>query len=146
MQTQYEYIALFIESEALYRQAAPLRSNPLPRQIQHPHITFAFRPAAVDESLFGSKATVTVTGYGNDGQNEGLLVTPVIDREPLQKLAAAIEVPHITLALAPGAKAVNTRDLVFSPVAPFTLEGTFGGMLRAEGTVVLQAPPAAQEC
>ena len=137
MQTTYEYIALFIEPQQLYTLTAPMRTNPLPRRPQHPHVTFAFHPDEVDETLFGIEVPITITAYGNDGKNEGVFVTTQIENERLKTLFKRIPVPHITLAIADGAHAVNTKKLNFAPVSPVTVKGIFGGCLAADGQVVL---------
>ena len=76
------------------------------------HVTLAFKPN--DDAwrqlkpFIGEKVEVKVLGYGNDGQNEGLLVE--FDGIPY----FGAEKRHITLSIAKGAKAVNTKNLDFS--------------------------------
>lgn len=48
-----------------------LRKEPLPKTIRDPHVTFAYMPRTVDETLFGEEMAIKMIGYGNDGRNEG---------------------------------------------------------------------------
>ena len=104
----------------------------LERQIEHPHVTFKYKPDFVDESLFSEEVTVTVTGYGNDGNNEGLLVEIHSDNQKIMKLAKEIAVPHITLSVSAQGKPVDTRYLEFEPIEHFELVGTFGGFINGK--------------
>ncbi len=131
---EYRYIGCFIESEALHAAIAHLPAKRLFRVIAHPHVTFAYMPAQVDRSLFGQKLTVTVTGYGCDGKNEGLYVSVHAKHAALQAMADAIAVPHITVSVSETGKPVDTAQLEFLPTSPFSLTGIFGGYLP-DGTV-----------
>ena len=102
-------------------------TRPLEQQIEIPHITFSYKPDKVEESLFGTAVRVWITGYGNDGRNEGLKVKLECEDPVLQKMAEQIKIPHITLAVSKGEKAVNTSRLKFEPVEPMELESFFGG-------------------
>ncbi len=130
---QYRYIGCFIDKETLEAACASLARTPLWRNIENPHVTFAFMPETVDVSLFGQKVFLTVVGYGNDGKNEGLAVQVRCENDRLQTMAEAIAVPHITLSVAEGAHTVDTAKLSFAPVAPFALEGVFGGYIENVG-------------
>ena len=88
------------------------------QQIEIPHITFSYKPDKVEESLFGTAVRVWITGYGNDGRNEGLKVKLECEDPVLQKMSEQIKIPHITLAVSKGEKAVNTSRLKFEPVEP----------------------------
>lgn len=124
---EYKYIGCFLDFEKLHKAIAHLPQQRLSRLIAHPHVTFAYRPESVDTALFGEKIALTVTGYGNDGVNEGLLVEVHTKNATLQKMADGIAVPHITLSLGAAGEAVDTAKLKFSPIAPFELCGLFGG-------------------
>ncbi len=123
----YRYIGCFVPAEQLFEQVQKLGKKRLGKIISTPHVTFAYRPESVDESLFGERILVRAVGYGSDGVNEGLLVELHTDNERLAGMAARLPVPHITLSLGPDGKAVNTRFLDFAPISPFELEGVFGG-------------------
>lgn len=111
------YFGVFFDPEDL-----PIKGK-LKNVICNPHITFEFLPEQVPSNLLGEKVTVTVIGYGNDGQNEGLTVKLPHYVEDYYKNNAT---PHITLSIAEGAKAVNTKNLVFTEIRPVTITGQFG--------------------
>ena len=128
----YEYIGCFLNKEELFEKVKYLRQSPLPNEKKRPHITFVYKPATVPEELFGQKITVTVSGYGNDGNNEGLQVSLIGNHPVIDEMISRIPVPHITLAVSDIGHAVNTRYLSFFPIAPFTLMGHFGGHIDKE--------------
>ena len=126
-----KYIGCFFEPAQLQEKLTGYERTPLFRTISAPHITFAYRPEAVDTALFGIPVTVEAVGYGNDGENEAL---QVVFRElpgELKNLADHIAVPHITLSVSEQGQSVNSRYLPFLPIAPFTLTGVFGAMDEA---------------
>ena len=127
MWEKYHYIGCFFATEDFYKKVKKYRKNPLEQQIEIPHITFSYKPDKVEESLFGTAVRVWITGYGNDGRNEGLKVKLECEDPVLQKMAEQIKIPHITLAVSKGEKAVNTSRLKFEPVEPMELESFFGG-------------------
>ena len=124
----YLYVAFFVDPEELYGKTRSLRKDPLPCAPSFPHVTVAYKPETVDRSLFGKKAEITITGYGNNGKNEGVSVRLQIKDEQLAGLASAIAVPHITLSTAPDAKASETARLAFRKTEPIVLKGVFGGV------------------
>lgn len=130
---EYKYIGCFIDYDALHKAIAHLPQARLAKVIEHPHVTFAYRPDCVDTALFGEPIALTVVGYGNDGINEGLLVEVQTKNAVLQAMADDIAVPHITLSISEDGKAVNTAKLTFSPIAPFGLCGHFGGYRFDDG-------------
>ena len=133
MRPDYIYIGCFFDVDELQTAVAPIAPQRLA-----PHVTFAYRPERVDTRLFGRAVTVRVTGYGNDGRNEGLRVE-VLTRDPiLRELALRIQAPHITLSVSRTGRPVDTAGLAFSPVEPFLLTGRFGGYLP-DGTVVFSS-------
>jgi len=91
----------------------------LDKLVKNQHITTDFRPENPHPELYGEKAFFIVTGYGNDGENEGLSVelygeTKEHLKEQLRELYEKIPVPHITLSVSEEGKPVNTSRLVFS--------------------------------
>lgn len=134
MNRKYLYIGCFFPKEELEKSLGALPRKALEKEIRTPHVTLAYKPEAVDRSLFGTPVSVRAVGYGCDGVNEGLLVELSTGCEALQALADGVETPHITLSLAENGEAVNTRFLAFSPIEPFTLTAVFGGF-RYSGTV-----------
>lgn len=134
-----KYTALFVDPEQLYSMFPP--KKPEMQKIKDPHITVAYKPDANKLLLdsLGSNAAIRIVGYGNDGQNEGLLVEVVAEDPAIQKALderVALDrktgetkrVPtHITLSIAEGAKAVDTMNLTFKPLEePIEIKGTYG--------------------
>lgn len=103
----------------------------LDAQIMQQHVTFVFKPdTAIQEIVkkhVGETLIFKVVGYGCDKKNEGLLVELVkpVNAE-IQTLFNNIQVPHITLSIAKGAKPKDTASLVFEELPPFNVYATFG--------------------
>ena len=57
---EFIYIGCFPDPEELRRTAAGIRGEApkLEREIEHPHVTFVYRPEEVDRSLFGKKLRI----------------------------------------------------------------------------------------
>lgn len=136
MNHPFTYVGCFINFEAFHATIGRIRKNPLEKDIQAPHVTIAYMPEKVEQSLFGRKVHITVVGYGNDGQNEGLKVRPESDDPVLQAMIDQIEVPHITIAVSSDGQPVNTKNLVFEEIEPIALEGTYGGYIKGRGVVL----------
>ena len=132
---QIIYSGLFVDPDNLYSHFPPSLSH----KIRDPHVTTAYRPD-IEKLLLdslGSGATIRAVGYGNDGKNEGLLVEVLAEDPAIQKALEERFVPdkkgevkvvptHITLSIADNAKAVDTKDLDFSPLdEPIDLTGTY---------------------
>ena len=142
---QIIYAGLFIDPEDIYDKFPPSLSH----RIRDPHVTTAYRPGV--EKLFldslGSGASIRVIGYGNNGQNEGLLVEVAADDPAIQKTLNERIAPdstgelksvptHITLSIAEGAEAVNTKSLNFEPLnAPVELTGHYE-LFRKDGVLL----------
>ena len=104
----------------------------LEKNIWYKHITTEFRPKITHEYLYGTEAIFEVTGYGNDGNNEGYSVKLIeTDSEELKDIYNNIEVPHITLSVSANGKPVNTAKLNFNPInassVRLIIRTTFGG-------------------
>jgi len=135
----YRYIGVFLSAPKVLEAASAYSSNRLYRLIEHPHITFAFRPEKADESLFGLPVSVKVTGYGNNGENEGLRVELCQADERIRAMWEAIALPHITVSVSQTGESVNTRWLSFAPVEDGpVLHGIFGGCTE-EREVILES-------
>ena len=122
------YTGAFVDSKELEHKLEEygVERTKLWRQIKDTHVTFQFRPADVDESLFGLPVDIRVIGYGVNTQNEGLLVEVTCANETVQKLCDKVEVPHITLSVSEDGKPVNTRYVGFAPIkTPFTIRGVY---------------------
>ena len=122
----YKFTGCFVDPQEFWNKIKKIRTSPLRIAVPIPHVTFAYRPAFIDESLFGIPMTITITGYGCDGQNEAVKVKVKSDNPKLEKMIQAIAVPHITISLSEGAEAVNSRGLDFKPVQHVTLQGVYG--------------------
>lgn len=86
----------------------------LDKDIEFKHITTEFRPTKTHEHLYGTMATFTITGYANNGINEGCSVAlKSCDNDELVDLFNNISVPHITLSVSNEGKPVNTKNLNF---------------------------------
>lgn len=126
------YTGVFINAEDLAAATAGMRKNPLSGDIKDPHVTVLFRPAPdqIHEELFGTEVQFTVTGYANNGTNEGVSVDVSSESSEMQNLLEGIEVPHITLAVSKEGKPVNTRFLKFESIAQsITVRGKYGAFV-----------------
>lgn len=128
MQNQIKYIGCFFSRQELYEKLLQKGVPQLETAILHPHVTFQYHPQTVNFDLFGKEVTVKVTGYGNDGKNEGVSVELFSEDPVLSSMIAAIQTPHITLSVAKGCEPFDTRLLRFTPIEPFFLKGIFGGL------------------
>ena len=127
MEHSFIYVGCFITEKDFTEILQRLPDGRLERLIENPHITFAYRPEKVDESLFGEEIKITVVGYGNDGENEGVKVELFTKSTILQDMIGDISVPHITISVSKKGKPVNTKQLNFRAVNPFEIYGKFGG-------------------
>ena len=128
------YTGWFVSPDTLYDAVRDFAPNRLERPTESPHVSLEFRPPEVNTALLGSPARLTVTGYANDGENEGISVTVEQDEPSLAAQLCTLSCPHITLSVSADGKPVNTARLHFRPVPPRTLTGMFGAFTE-EGTV-----------
>lgn len=134
------YTGVFFEKESFYTLVSErVSSSRLHQNVLHPHVTFQYMPQIVPEALFGEKAEFRVIGYGNDGQNEGLLIEWLSGAPQLKQLYDEIKIPHITLSYAEYGNPVNTRYLDFKPITPFDISGVFGGFSGSNNRVNIAA-------
>lgn len=138
MNHPFIYVGCFVKLGDLHSAISPIRRDPLENDIQDPHITFAYKPKEVDQSLFGKSIRIKAVGYGNDGQNEGLKVQLESDDPSIQAMVAQIEIPHITISVSPEGRPVNTKNLDFTAIHAIELEGTYGGYAKW-GEVIVRA-------
>lgn len=87
----------------------------LNKDIEFKHVTTEYKPARTHEHLYGKEVTMYITGYGNDGKNEGVSVKlgNFVADEELEKLFNQIPKPHITLSVSNEGKPVDTANLIF---------------------------------
>lgn len=129
---EYIYTAVFLSKEDVLAAAGQFHGSRLANVTENPHVTFSFRPEEVNTDLFGRPVDVAVTGYGNDGENEGLRVELQSDDMEIEKLIEKIPVPHITVSLAEGAKAMDTGHIQFDTHAEkkILLHGVYGAFAK----------------
>lgn len=125
--SNYEYVGCFLDYAELSEKVKDLRQNPLQNEKYKPHVTFEYKPISVNKELLGQKIFVTIIGYGNNGENEGLQVSLSCDNELLNSMIQNIDRPHITLAVSSSGKPVNTKFLDFYPIEPIHIVGVYGG-------------------
>ena len=130
--SDYEYVGCFFDYNELSEKVKHLRQMPLKIEKTKPHITFEYKPSCVDTKLFGTKICVEIIGYGNNGENEGVLVIPKCDNEEISKVLSTIKTPHITLSVSECGKPVNTRYLTFNAVEPIHIVGYYDGHIDIE--------------
>ena len=130
MSHPFIYVGCFIRLHDFQNAIKEIRSNPLENDIQDPHITFAYRPNEVDQSLFGTAIQIKIVGYGNDGENEGVKVQLSSSEPHMQHMIDELETPHITIAVSNEGKPVNTKRLNFEEIEPVELTGKYGGYAK----------------
>ena len=123
----YEYVGCFLDYGELSEKVKDLRRDPLQNDKRNPHVTFEYMPAVVNEALFGQEILVTIVGYGNNGENEGLQVSLSSDNAIIDGMIRRIDRPHVTLAVSDSGQAVNTKFLDFYRVEPIRIVGHYGG-------------------
>ena len=131
------YCGLFVRSDELTDKLRTIPGKRLEKLVSVPHVTFAYRPKEYPVDCLGERATVWAFAYGNDGNNEGLLVRVESDSERLRALAERIETPHITCSTARGGRPVDTAALSFTEIPSFSLDAVFG-ICFADGSVVTE--------
>lgn len=136
MDHSFTYVGCFLEFEEFQSAIKCIRKNPLENNIEEPHVTFSYRPKEVIQSLFGERIHITMVGYGNDGQNEGIRVRLEADNPVIHDMINQIEVPHITIAVSGDGKPVNTKNLDFEDIDPIKMKGKYGGYTKWGKVVV----------
>lgn len=130
MNHPFIYVGCFIRLRDFQNAIKEIRTTPLENDIQDPHITFAYKPIEVDQSLFGTPIQIIIVGYGNDGENEGLKVQLSSSEPRMQKMIDELDTPHITIAVSNEGKPVNTKRLTFEGIQPIELTGKYGGYAK----------------
>ena len=98
------------------------------------HCTFKYEPKnhEIFDDIVGNTYEVKLISYGYDDNNSGFeielpkkLLKYYINYEESNN--NKLKVPHITASISKNAKAVNTKNLQFKPLAkPYTIKGKFG--------------------
>ncbi len=99
----------------------------LEKKIVYPHITYGFK-TEMPLYILGESATIEVVGYAIDDNNEGYSVRIPDDPYGLSRNLFYLKrkTPHVTTSVSSIGRPVDTRDLHFEPIEPFTLTGRFG--------------------
>ncbi len=113
------------------------------------HCTFKYHPTnnEIFNEIVGKTFEVYLIGYGNDGQNSGFEILFPNELKDYyinydEENPTTLKVPHITASLAEGAKAVNTKNLKFSPLKKhIKLIGKFGYWIKEENIEYLSYKP-----
>jgi hypothetical protein len=86
--------------------------------------TYAYLNETVEmfKNLLGKEVTVSIIGYGNDGNNEGFFVEILTKNIPY----LGADRPHITLSVSAVGKAVNTAFVPMSTTADGKVTGRIG--------------------
>ena len=92
-------------------------------------------PQNANESLFGQTAEITLTGYANNGKNEGFQVEVSSECDELNAMASKVRVPHITISICKDGAAVDTGSLKFEPIDPIKISGVFGGFTNRKDVI-----------
>ena len=137
---KYIYTGCFLQPDAFYAKIdETFGTDRLSRRIEFPHVTIAYKPDEVDESLFGEKVKILLTGYGRDENNEGFSVAVTAANPKVQELLRDIEIPHITISVdAENGKPVNTRFLTFEPCEQIEFQALVGGFV--DNKPIVNAP------
>lgn len=138
---RYEYTAVFIDKAQL-EKLTELESERLQEEVEHLHMTMEFLPDGVRTGLFGTPVRLYIDGQGNDRMNQGLHVGRIrTASHQIMRDFGDIEVPHITVSVAAGAKKKDTRNLDFKPFkSGVWIDGVYGGWSKR-----LQLPVTSQE-
>lgn len=121
------YVGCFVKSDEVFEKVRIIKGQRLEKMIEHPHVTFEYKPELVDENFFGEIIDITIIGYACDGKNEGVLVNMYSKNSELQEIIDRICVPHITLSVSKNGKPVDTKNLDFKPCEPIKMSGKYGG-------------------
>ena len=136
------YEGFFIPEEL---QKLILRGS-LEKEIEFKHITTSFKPEKPKTWLYGITERFYITGYANDGINEGVSVQNDWEDDNNTEFLAwdvwddyfKTANPHITLSVSKDGKPVNTKNLKFNPIiSTFKIDMIYGGF---DGEKVITKP------
>lgn len=138
---RYEYTAVFIDKAQLESLTEFDRVR-LQEEVKYMHMITEYLPDSVRTELFGTPVRLYIDGQGNNWMNQGLHVGRIrTSSHQIMRDFGDIEVPHITVSVAAGAKKKDTRYLDFKPFkSGVWIDGIYGGFSKR-----LQLPVASQE-
>lgn len=104
------------------------------------HCTFKYNPTNEElfDNIVGREIEISIVGYGYDENNSGVLVSLPDEVKKYyinydEENPNILKAPHITISLAEGAHAVNTKNLKFLPLeSPIKVTGTFGYCIKKD--------------
>lgn len=108
---EVKYIGAFLSDKSWHRLLRWFQrvsgERLLPQRPDDPHVTIKYAPTFRDvmRTPRGALLTLSVVGWASDDKGQAVEVK-------LQDARSASPVPHITLATAPGVKAVYSNDLL----------------------------------
>lgn len=113
------------------------------------HCTFKYKPTEneIFNEIVGRTFEIYLIGYGNDGKNSGfqILLPKELKKYYInydEENPTILKIPHITASLAEGAKASNTKNLIFKPLEkPIKLIGKFGYWIKDNNNEYLSYEP-----
>lgn len=115
-----------------------MAEEPLDIFTDKPHITISNSVSPEMRQLFGTPIIVEITGYANDGKNEGLSCRVQSIKPEMQAILDRVKLPVITLSIKKGERAANTRRLEFSEFnMPYVCKGYFGGYDDLNNRIIL---------
>lgn len=130
------YEGIFFDEEAI-KLIRFLEGNHLLKPIDNVHCTFKYHPNEdeIFDEIVGKEFEIDLIGYGCDGQNSGFEIKLPNELDSFfinyEKNSNDKKIPHITVSLAKGAKAVNTAYLDFIPLSKeVVLKGKFGYLIK----------------
>lgn len=144
---QVFYAGVFVDREELYGRTGTKLDN----SVDRPHVTTNFQPDETQLYLdsLGSKVRIIVIGYGNNGRNEGLLVSFKADSSEIQAALDKIKCPHITLSSSEDSHPMYTPEALvnedgtfaegfrmFNKDERFEISGEYGLYMKKDGEVV----------
>ena len=142
------YEGIFFDGEAV-DFIHSLEENRLERVNNILHCTFKYKPSdkEIFDDIVGKNFDIYIVGYGNDGMNSGFEV--VLPSELMkyyinfdENNPDVIKIPHITASLSEGAKAVNTKNLIFKRLEkPIKITGRFGYWIKEDDKEFLSYEP-----
>ena len=127
------YICVVLDepSQATLKEWATGHFGKLHPQVKCHHMTVVFKPApevvAQLAGKLGKNIPLEVSGVGGDNCVQAVKVAHPLPKE------LANRVPHITLAVADGAKPAQSNDLVFEDIGEVGKELSLNGTLMAFG-------------
>lgn len=126
-----------------------LESKKLSKVNDKIHCTFKYHPAEneIFNDIIGKNFEVFLVGYGNDGKNSGFEIALPNELIPYyinydEEKKDVLKTPHITASLSEKAKAKDTKNLNFKPLAkPIKLVGKFGYWIKEENKEYVSYKP-----